>query len=57
MQFWKDYIYDCIKNHAWDWGYVTKGHMNAILKNTLRGSAMTAKDLPKMRRLQIPAKL
>jgi hypothetical protein len=36
VQFWKDYICDCIKNLAWAWGDVTKECMNGIWKNTLK---------------------
>ena len=36
MQFWKDYIYDCVKNLAWAWGDVTKECMNGIWTKTLK---------------------
>lgn len=36
MQFWKNYIYDCIKKLAWPWSDVTKEYMNGIWKKTLK---------------------
>jgi len=36
MQFWKDYIYNCIKNLAWALGDVIKKCINGIWKKTLK---------------------
>lgn len=36
MQFWKEYIYHCIKNLAWTWDDVTLECMNSIWNKTLK---------------------
>ena len=44
MQFWKDYLHDCVKNLTWAWGDVSKECMNGIWKNTLKVCKGFAKD-------------
>lgn len=36
VQFWKHYIYNCIRNLVWAWGDVTKECLNGIGKKTLK---------------------
>lgn len=37
MQFWKNYIYDSIKNLFWAQGDVTREYIKDIWKKTLKG--------------------